>query len=154
MKVRLTLHRSYGDIEIEAESFDQIVDRLRDFPEWLDVIDSVISAQTSGVAVKEALSGIVESTADGPVIAVARDRITDKEAAGLLLYATDPQGLRPKDLGRYLSLSGFLSVGFASRLSEMKHEGLVFKQDDQYKLTVAGKRWLEGVVKTLKAGGG
>ncbi|MEM4245888.1 MAG: hypothetical protein QW390_01175, partial [Candidatus Bathyarchaeia archaeon] len=120
MKVRVTLHRSYGDIEIEAESFDEVVDRMKAFPEWLDVIDSVIISQTSGVSVKESLSGVIENTADGPVIAIPRDRLTDKEAAGLLLYAMDPQGLRPKDLGRLLSLSGYLSVGFASRLSEMK----------------------------------
>lgn len=152
MKIRLILHRSYGDIEIEAETFDEIIDRLRGFPEWLDVIDSVITSQVSGSST-ESLLGIIENTADGPVISIPRERLTDKEAAGLLLYATDPKGLRPKDLGRFLSLSGFLSVGFASRLSEMKHEGLVFKQDDTYKLTATGKRWLEELVKTLQPRG-
>ena len=68
MKVRLTLHRAYGDIEIEAETFDEIVERLRAFPEWLDVIDSVVSAQASGANVKESLAGIIENTADESIL--------------------------------------------------------------------------------------
>jgi hypothetical protein len=153
LKVRLVLHRSYGDIEIEGETFDEIIDRLKEFPEWLEVIDSMISAQSASVGEKDILSGIVQITTEGPVLTVTRERLTDREAVAVLLYAMDPQGLRPKELSRLLSLSGFLSVGFASRLSELKREGLAYREGDTYRLTIAGKTWVESTVKPMKAGG-
>ena len=153
MKVRIVLHRSYGDIELEAETFDEIIEKIKEFPEWLEVIDSMVTAQATAVSEKDILSGIVQTTADGPVITVPRDRLTDREAVGILLYAMDPEGLRPREMSRLLSLSGFLSVGFASRLSELKREGFAYKEGDIYLLTVAGKSWVEGLVKSIKPGG-
>jgi len=153
LKVRVVLHRSYGDIELEAESFDEIIQKIKEFPEWLEVIDSMVTAQATAVGEKDLLSGIVQTTADGPVITIPRDRLTDREAVGILLYAMDPEGLRPREMSRLLSLSGFLSVGFASRLSELKREGLAYKEGDIYLLTVAGKSWVEGLVKSIKPGG-
>lgn len=153
MKVKLILHRSYGDIELEGENFDELIDRLKEFPEWLEVIDSIISSQSTVVSEKDILSGIVQVTSEGPVLTVSRDKLTDREAVALLLYAMDPKGLRPRELSRLLSLSGFLSVGFASRLSELKREGLTYREGDVYKLTVAGKNWVEKTVKTIKHGG-
>jgi hypothetical protein len=153
LKVKLILHRSYGDIELEGENFDELIDRLKEFPEWLEVIDSIISSQSTVVSEKDILSGIVQVTSEGPVLTVSRDKLTDREAVALLLYAMDPKGLRPRELSRLLSLSGFLSVGFASRLSELKREGLTYREGDVYKLTVAGKNWVEKTVKTIKHGG-
>jgi hypothetical protein len=153
LKVRVVLHRSYGDIELEAETFDEIIEKIKEFPEWLEVIDSMVTAQATAVSEKDILSGIVQTTADGPVITIPRDRLTDREAVGILLYAMDPEGLRPREMSRLLSLSGFLSVGFASRLSELKREGLAYKEGDIYLLTVAGKSWVEGLVKSIKPGG-
>lgn len=153
MKVRIVLHRSYGNVELEAETFDEIIEKIKEFPEWLEVIDSMVTAQATAVSEKDILSGIVQTTADGPVITVPRDRLTDREAVGILLYAMDPEGLRPREMSRLLSLSGFLSVGFASRLSELKREGFAYKEGDIYLLTVAGKSWVEGLVKSIKPGG-
>jgi len=153
LKVRVVLHRSYGNIELEAETFDEIIEKMKEFPEWLEVIDSMVTAQATAVREKDILSGIVQTTADGPVITIPRDRLTDREAVGILLYAMEPEGLRPREMSRLLSLSGFLSVGFASRLSELKREGFAYKEGDIYLLTVAGKSWVEGLVKSIKPGG-
>ncbi|HID17491.1 TPA: hypothetical protein EYP26_04265 [Candidatus Bathyarchaeota archaeon] len=153
MKIRIVLHRSYGDIEIEGESFDEVVENLKGFPEWLEVIDSMIAASAAGVSEKEILQGIVQNTPDGPLITVPREKLTDREAVGLLIYAMEPNGLKPKELSRLLHLSGFLSVGFASRLSELKREGLAYKDGDSYRLTVAGKKWVEKLISSFKPGG-
>jgi len=153
LKVKLVLHRSYGDIELEGDSFDEIIERIKEFPEWLEVIDTMISTQSSAVGEKDILSGLVQITTEGPVLTVTRDKLTDREAVATLLYAMEPQGLRPKELSRLLSLSGFLSVGFASRLSGLKREGLAYREGDTYKLTVAGKQWVETKAKSMKPGG-
>ncbi len=152
MKVRLILHRSYGDIELEGDSFDEIIEKIKEFPEWLEVIDTMISTQSTAVGEKDILTGLVQITTEGPVLTVTRDKLTDREAVAILLYAMEPQGLRPKELSRLLSLSGFLSVGFASRLSELKREGLAYREGDTYKLTVAGKQWVETKAKQMKPG--
>jgi hypothetical protein len=152
LKVRLVLHRSYGDIELEGDSFDEIIERIKEFPEWLEVIDTMISTQSTAVGEKDILSGLVQITTEGPVLTITRDKLTDREAVATLLYAMEPQGLRPKELSRLLSLSGFLSVGFASRLSELKREGLAYREGDTYKLTVAGKQWVETKAKQMKPG--
>ena len=152
MKIRITLHRSYGDIEIEGETFEEVIENLKGFPEWLEVIDSMIAA-TSSVSEKEILKGIIQNTPDGPLITVSREKLTDREAVGLLLYAMEPNGLKPKELSRLLNLSGFLSVGFASRLSELKREGLAYKEGEVYRLTVSGKKWIEKLISSFKPGG-
>jgi len=152
MKIRIILKRSYGDIELEGETFEEIVDKLKEFPEWIDVIDNIIATKGTGSGESEILAGVVEYTPDGPIIVAPRERITAREALGILLYASGNQGLRPRDLGRLLNLSGLLSIGFASRLSELRREGLVYKENDSYRLTATGRRWVEGLIRSLRAG--
>lgn len=151
MKIRITLKRTYGDLEIEGESFEDIVDKLKEFPQWIDVIDNIISTKSGGFSESELLVDIIENTPDGPVIIVPGDRLTGREAVGILLYASGNQGLRPRDLGRLLNLSGLLSIGFASRLSELKREGFVLKESDTYRLTISGRRWIEELIKSLRS---
>ncbi len=151
MKIRITLKRTYGDLEIEGESFEDIVDKLKEFPQWIDVIDNIISTKSGGFSESELLVDIIENTPDGPVIIVPGDRLTGREAVGLLLYASGNQGLRPRDLGRLLNLSGLLTIGFASRLSELKREGFVLKENDTYRLTISGRRWIEELIKSLRS---
>ncbi len=148
MKVKLTLLREYGEVAVEADSLDELVNSLREFPEWSDVIDGMVarrfSADEEGI-----LAGAVEPTKDGPVITLAKEKLTSKEAIGILLYAMDREGAKPQEVGRLLSLSGFVSLGYGARLSELKREGLVHKGDDDlYRLTARGKRWVEGVVQS------
>ena len=151
MKIRITLKRTYGDLEIEGESFEDIVDKLKEFPQWIDVIDNIIATKSGGFSESELLVDIIENTPDGPVIIVPGDRLTGREAVGILLYASGNQGLRPRDLGRLLNLSGLLSIGFASRLSELKRENLVLKESDAYRLTISGRRWIEELIKSLRS---
>jgi len=94
----------------------------------------------------------VETTSEGPVLTVPTDRISDKEALEVLLYSLS--STRSSELYKLLNLSGKLSPGAPSRLSEMKREGLVVKDGDQYKLTMAGTRMVEeNIVPRLKSAG-
>lgn len=148
----MTLKRSYGDIELEGETFEEIVDKLKEFPEWIDVIDSIIATKGAGSGESELLAGVVEYTPDGPIIVAPKGKMTAREALGVLLYSSGSRGLRPRDIGRLLNLSGLLSIGFASRLSELRREGLVYKEDDSYRLTAAGRRWVEEFIKSMRIG--
>jgi len=149
MKIRVTVKRPYGNIEVEGESLDEVVRGLEVFPEWLVVIDKLMSStETDGEA--EQLKGIIESSSEGPQLIVPKDRISSKEAIGLLLYAQDPTPLEPKEVGGLLTLSGHGSAGYGSRLSEMRREGSILKESSGYRLSVAGKKWIDELISRLK----
>ncbi len=153
MKVRLSIKRSYGELTVEGESFEEIAERLRELPQWLDVIDSLVEgseAPPSPVRAREALRGLVELTPRGPVVTVPKERLSDKDAICLLLYASDPQPLQPKQIGELLMESGRHSAGFGARLSELRSEGLVIREDGGYRLTVAGRQKTEELIQRLR----
>ncbi len=154
MKVKLSIKRPYGDIVVEGESFDEIVENLKSLPEWMSVIDDLILKSETPQAKKDMLKGVIEYTSEGPVIIVPRERLSDKEAIGLILYANDPNPLQPKEIARLFALSGRLSAGFGARLSELKNEGLILKDAGAYRLTVTGKTWVENFLSRLASTGG
>jgi len=126
MKVRVVVSRSYGNIEIEGDSLDEVVESLETFPEWLTVIDDLIAIPEGSLGEEEnLLEGIIESTSEGPQLIVPKENVSTKEAISLLLYAQDPTPIEPRFVGRLLSLSGHSSAGYGSRLSEMRREGTI-----------------------------
>jgi hypothetical protein len=153
MKVRVTVHRHYGNIEFEGETLDEVVQALETFPEWSAVIDRLIPTSAEEEETKDILKGVVETTSEGPQLVVAKDRISSKEAIGILLYAKDPESVEPKEIGRLLSLSGHGSAGFGSRLSEMRREGTVIREGQGYRLSGAGKRSVEELLQKLSPRG-
>jgi len=151
MKYRIVIDRPFGRIELEAESLEEILKQLQSFPEWMTVIDQSIIERALAPEPKDELRGIVEFTVDGPAIIVPIEKLNSKEAIGLLLYASDPDGLEPKEISRLLSLSGLGMAGYAARMSEMKREGLILREGDRYRLSVRGRSWVEEVVSRLRA---
>ena len=149
MKIRVTVKRPYGNIEVEGESLDEVVRGLEVFPEWLVVIDKLMSSTETDVE-EEQLRGIIEASSDGPQLIVPKDRISSREAIGLLLYAQNPTPLEPREVGSLLTLSGHGSAGYGSRLSEMRREGAILKEGGGYRLSVAGKKWIEELISRLK----
>ena len=43
MKVTVVIKRPYGNVEVEGDTLDEIVEGLATFPVWLAVIDRMIS---------------------------------------------------------------------------------------------------------------
>jgi len=150
MKYRIVIDRPFGRVELEAESLEEILDQLRSFPEWMTVIDQSIIERSLAPETPEELRGIVEFTVDGPAIIVPKEKLNAKEAVGLLLYASGPDGLEPKEMSRLLNLSGFSMAGYAARMSEMRREGLLLKEGNVYRLSVRGRTWVEEVVSRLR----
>lgn len=150
-RYRLRIKREFGEFEVEGATPEEILESLKGLPEVLRKVDEVLS-KPALLGPKVSLKGIVETTSEGPALTVPRDRISDKEALGVLLYSLT--STRSSELYRLLNLSGKLSPGAPSRLSEMKREGLVVKDGDQYKLTMAGIRMVEEkIIPRLKSTG-
>ena len=150
MRYRIVIERPFGRIELEAEKLEELLNELRSFPEWMNVIDQSIIERALAPEQREELMGIVESTVDGPAIIVPPEKLTSKEAIGLLLYASGRDGLEPKEVSRLLSLSGMSMAGYAARMSEMKREGILLKEGDLNRLSVRGRNWVEEILSRLR----
>ena len=150
-RYRLRIKKEFGEFEVEGATPEEILEGLKGLPDVLRKVDEALS-KPALTGPKISLKGIVETTSEGPVLTVPTDRISDKEALGVLLYSLS--STRSSELYKLLNLSGKLSPGAPSRLSEMKREGLVVKDGDQYKLTMAGTKMVEeNIVPRLKSAG-
>jgi len=151
LKVKLAVKRPYGDITVEGESFDEITENLKSLPQWIDVIDGLVQRTGTPKSKKESLRGVIEYTSDGPVITLPKERLSDKEAITLLLYAHEPNALQPKEIARLLTISGRLSAGFGARLSELRNEALILKDAGGYRLTATGRSLAEETASKLRS---
>ncbi len=151
-KIEARIKTSFGEIVVEGESPQEILEMLRGFPEnFLEKVGDVVSSRlvSSGVQLK----GIVELTTEGPVL-ISRERLTHYEAIGLVLYASEDKVNTAAQVGKLLESSGIKSM-VPARLNEMTKRGQVFKPDPgrpEFKLTVQGERWVEDDVLTRLRG--
>lgn len=151
-KYRIVMQRSFGTMEIEADDPQELLDALRRVPNLLEKIDEIL-AKEELMGTSLSLKGLIYKSEEGPLLTVPKDRLSIREAIGLLLYAVHPDGMKSRDLGRILNISGWFSPGYPSRLSELKRAGLIVSSKGVYKLTLNGIRWVEGeVIPKAKAG--
>jgi predicted transcriptional regulator len=142
-KVEARIKTSFGEIVIEGENPQEIIDTLSAFPQdFMEKVSSFVSTHVVTFAAQ--LKGIVESTTEGPVI-IAREDLTHYEAIGLTLYASDGKKSTAAQITKLLESSGIKCM-VPARLNEMTKRGHVFKPDPnrpEFKLTMQGERWIE-----------
>ncbi|MEM2876038.1 MAG: hypothetical protein QXL67_03695 [Candidatus Bathyarchaeia archaeon] len=151
-KYRVSVRRSFGTMEVEAETPDELLEALHKMPDILSEVDEIL-AKKELMTPSISLKGLIYRSEEGPLLTVPKDRLSAREAIGMLLYAAYPDGIKSRDLGRLLNISGWFTPGYPSRLSELKRSGLVISSGGSYKLTLNGVRWVEGeVVPKARAG--
>ena len=150
-KVETRIKTSFGEIVVEGDTPQEILELLSTFPEdFVEKVDSFVSSRIIPSAAQ--LKGIVESTTEGPVI-VAHETLTHYEAIGLTLFASDEKKNTAAQISKLLGSSGMKCM-VPARLNEMTKRGQVFKPDPkrpEFKLTIQGERWVEsGVLPKLR----
>lgn len=142
-KVQARIKAPFGELIVDGENAQEILDLLGSFPE--DFVEKISGFVSSRVVPSGAqLKGIVEATTEGPVI-IARDNLTHYEAIGLTLYASDEKKSTAAQITKLLESSGIKCM-VPARLNEMTKRGQVFKPDPnrtEFKLTMQGERWVE-----------
>ena len=142
-KVETRIKTPFGEILIQGENPQEILNMLGAFPE--DFVGKVSDFVSNRVIPSGAqLKGIVESTTEGPVI-IARENLTHYEVIGLTLYASDERKSTAAQIQKLLESSGIKCM-VPARLNEMTKRGQVFKPDPsrpEFKLTMQGERWVE-----------
>jgi len=142
-KVTARIKAPFGEIVVEGENPQEILEVLETFPEdFMKKVADLVSSRLVPSAVQ--LKGIVEITTEGPVI-VTREKLTHYEAIGLVLYVSEEKKSTAAKITGLLKSSGIKSM-VPARLNEMTKRGRVFKPDPnrpEFKLTVQGERWVE-----------
>jgi predicted transcriptional regulator len=143
-KVKVKIKAPFGDIIIEGENPQEILDILEGFPEdFTEKTSDLVSVRLAPTAAVQ-LKGVIEFTTEGPVI-MTREKLTHYEAIGLILYASEEKKSTAAQITKLLESSGIKSM-VPARLNEMTKKGRVFKPDPnrpEFKLTVQGERWIE-----------
>ncbi len=151
-KIEARIKTPFGEIVIEGEDPQEILDMLRTFPEnFMEKFSDFVTNRLIPSAAQ--LKGIVETTTEGPVI-IAREKLTHYEAIGLILYASEDRKNTAAQISKLLESSGIKCM-VPARLNEMTKRGQVFKPDPnrpEYKLTIQGERWIEDEVLTKLRG--
>jgi hypothetical protein len=144
--IEARIKTGFGDVVIQADTPQEILDMLSDMPENFTekLSDFVTNRLVPSGAV---LKGIVEITTEGPVI-VTRENLTHYESVGLILYASNDRKNTAAQVQKLLESSG-LKIMVPARLNEMTKRGHVFKPDPSkpdFKLTLQGEKWVEDEV--------
>ena len=151
-KIETRIKTPFGEIVLEGENPQEILDMMSIFPQdFMEKLSNFVSSRVipSGAQLK----GIIESTTEGPVI-VARENLTHYEAIGLTLYASEEKKSTAAHITKLLESSGIKCM-VPARLNEMTKRGQVFKPDPnrpEFKLTMQGERWVEDNVLTRLRG--
>jgi len=145
-KVRLSVKTSFGEVSVEGETVEEVLRLLDGLSGLAEKIGALFPARPgSAIVSTAALRDVVELTSEGPII-VAKKKMSQYEAIGLLLYAVEGRTATASRLRRLLEASGMTGVQVPARLNEMRKRGLVFKPDPSkpdWKLTAQGERWIE-----------
>ena len=150
--IEARIKTSFGEVVIEGENPQEILDMLGVIPEnFVEKLSDFVSNKLTPSGAQ--LKGIVEPTTAGPVI-VTRENLTHYEAAGLVLYASQDRKNTAAQITKLLESSGIKSM-VPARLNEMTKRGQVFKPDPnkpEFKLTIQGEKWIEEEVLTKLRG--
>jgi hypothetical protein len=150
-RIEARIKTPFGEVVIEGETPQEILDMLQSIPEnFTEKLSDFVSNRLTPSGAQ--LKGIIEPTTEGPVI-VTRENLTHYESVGLILYASDDRKNTAAQIQKLLESSG-IKVMVPARLNEMTKRGQVFKPDPnkpEFKLTIQGEKWVEDeVLSTLR----
>lgn len=154
VKIRVRLRAPFGDVEIESESPDDILRLMegtpKDFGERIARLSPKLVARATERIILEELRGVVERTERGPLITAPLGvKLTQYEAIGLLLFASEGMMGTATNLTKLLKESGVGNVMVPARLNEMRSRRLVYKpwhDKPEWKLTSSGVEWIRKVI--------
>ena len=143
-KIRARIKTGFGEIEIEGDSAQELLDALQSVtPEFVGEVSGLVSSKVVAQG-RAGLEGVIEITTEGPVV-TTREKLSHYEAIGLTLFASERRTATASKVGDLLKSSGIKSM-VPARLNEMTKRGLVFKPDParpEFKLTLQGEKWIE-----------
>ena len=142
--MRFRLRRGNFEVELEGDfeyvrgKFEEL---LQSQPQTQQVSDRVAETVIPG----EELAGILETTPDGKLhFTIPFDRLSAKEAIGLILYSANPSAIDDAVLIELLGTSwkAVKDNVVRARVSELRKEGKLIAEQGRYSLSGAGVQWI------------
>jgi hypothetical protein len=148
-RLRFRLRRGNFEVELEGE-FDYVHQKFEELlqpqPVVLPSSSSAIGDQSlEGFTPSEELAGILETTPEGKLhFTIPFDKISAKEAIGLILYSSNPSPIEDAKLIELLGTSwkAVKANVVRARVSELRKEGKLIAEQGRYSLSGAGVQWI------------
>lgn len=148
-RLRFRIRRGSFEVELEGDyeyvrgKFEEL---LQSQPTMQGVPQQVMGDQSlEGLAASEELSGILETTPEGKLhFTIPFERLSAKEAIGLLLYSANPAPMEDAKLIELLGTSwkAVKDNVVRARVSELRKEGKLIAEQGRYSLSGAGLQWI------------
>jgi hypothetical protein len=147
--LRFKLRRGNYEVELEGD-FDYVREK---FEELLQTQPTTQPSQVpvsmeqslEGFVPSEELAGILETTPEGKLhFTIPFDRISAKEAIGLILYSSNPTPIEDAKLIELLGTSwkAVKDNVVRARVSELRKEGKLIAEQGRFNLSGAGLQWI------------
>lgn len=143
------MRRGNFEVELEGE-FDYVRGKFEELlqsqPTASVGSQPVIGDQSvESIVPGEELVGILETTPDGKLhFTIPFDRLSAKEAIGLILYSANPTSVEDAKLIEWLGTSwkAVKDNVVRARVSELRKEGKLIAEQGRYSLSGAGLQWI------------
>jgi hypothetical protein len=148
-RLRFRLRRGNFEVELEGD-YDYVRGKFEELlqsqPSLQPVPISAAGDQSSeGFVASEELAGILDTTPEGKLhFTIPFDRISAKEAIGLILYSSNPAPIEDARLIELLGTSwkAVKDNVVRARVSELRKEGKLIAEQGRYSLSGAGMQWI------------
>lgn len=148
-RLRFRLKRGNFEVELEGD-FEYVRGKFEELiqtqPAMQVASASVGSEKSFGTFIpSEELVGILETTPEGKLqFTIPFDRISAKEAIGLILYSANPTPMEDAKLIELLGTSWKATKDnvVRARISELRKEGKLIAEQGRYSLSGAGLQWI------------
>lgn len=145
--LRFRLRRGNFEVELEGD-FEYVKGKFEELLQSqpsIQVVQPMSENSMESSILGEELAGILERTPEGKLhFTISFDRISAKEAIGLLLYSANPSALEDAKLIEFLGTSwrAVKDNVVRARVSELRKEGKLIADQGRYSLSGAGMQWI------------
>jgi hypothetical protein len=146
--LRFRIRRGNFEVELEGE-FDYVQGKFEELMRSQSVTagggQALGDQSGQAFAPGEELAGILETTSEGKLhFTIPFDRISAKEAIGLILYGSNPAPIEDAKLIELLGTSwkAVKDNVVRARVSELRKEGKLIAEQGRYSLSGAGLQWI------------
>ena len=146
--LRFRLRRGNFEVELEGE-YEYVKGKFEEFmrsqPLGSMASQTVLDESSQTFLPGDELTGILETTPEGKLhFTIPFDKISAKEAIGLILYGSNPTAIEDAKLIELLQTSwkAVKDNVVRARVSELRKEGKLIAEQGRYSLSGAGIQWI------------
>ena len=144
-RLRFKFRRGTFEVELEGD-FEYVSKKFEELLQAQPQASSLVGERAAEFVVPgEELAGILETSQDGKLhFTIPFDRVSAKEAIGLILYSANPSAVEDASLIELLGTSwrAVKDNVIRARVSELRKEGKLIAEQGRYSLSGAGVQWI------------